>query len=209
MTSQHYQNIENEIHVHPKEREGFNRSDIEKLPSDEIEDIKLLLLEQIKEGNFRCCEPLEWLTKTKYVETLNQCLKGLTVSDHGYINLSVLLFEHTNDRGYLNNLIKGIKEGESSWSGRRMALGMYAKRHLEILSFKQLCWELMCNDANSAMRKFAGRKLAELQLEDPSFDDFQYIEGKVSSPLEKEAERLRIQNDLHRFLKLDSNFAII
>ena len=152
------QNIQREISTHPKEREGFAKSDVENLSPDEIPKAKTLLIHAVSEGALRCNEPLLWLLGTNYEQEISEAYQKGELTDHGSIFLPYVLSKNSRDPIWVEKMKLGIEHGDAAWGMRESALLQLKEISLQV-DFVKFCWQLIENDQNNDMKKAAARTM--------------------------------------------------
>lgn len=158
MSSPEFDRVMFELTTHPKEREGFKKSDLAALHGSERKQVLSELLDRLENGQSLYEKPLKWLLGEQYRDVLSNRLAALPPDAHGQMFLPFFLFEYTGERHYIDQMMHAIVSGDPEWEGRRSALG--AKWYLRgVIRQEPLFWDfcryLILHDASLAMRKEA------------------------------------------------------
>lgn len=152
MTSNALQRILIEIKNHPREREGFKKSDCENLSTNEESIAKEALMKSVCEGDLRCDAPLHWLLKGTYTQELAHAFDLCEIHDHGSIFLPYVLHVETGISSWTQKMKEGIRLGDPTWEMRRSAL--LQLREIDTNEgFNDFCWELIKHDPVPSMQK--------------------------------------------------------
>lgn len=161
MGSPEFDRVMFELTTHPKEREGFRKSDLETLQGSEKTQVLRELFDRLENGQNLYEEPLQWLLGDRYREVLSDRLAALPPDAHGQIFLPFFLFKSTGDRHYLDRMMHAIISGETDWDGRRFALGRDLR---EIIGQEPIFWDfchyLVLHDKSLKMKERAMTWLA-------------------------------------------------
>lgn len=137
MGSPAFDRIMDELTVHPKERVGIKRTDIESLIGEEKAIILEKLLKNAEEG-LGTGEPLEWLLENDFIKTLKMRLLTISKNAHGQVFLPYILYLKNGESDQLLAMMRAIIAADIAWEGREHALGGYLRK---IIGHDPLYWD--------------------------------------------------------------------
>jgi hypothetical protein len=156
MNSNALQTIINELHAHPKEREGVSKRNIDALTAQERDAVVNLLITELEGGNVNYDEPLHWMLGSNYADSLEMRLNQLPEKSIGRIFLPYFIFKETKNRTFLITMMKAIISGPKNSSIRISALGGYLRNEIvDTVLFHDFCFYLALNDSEYEMKRLA------------------------------------------------------
>ena len=188
-----------EISAHPRERNGFDCLNLEKLTGHDRDKSINILIDRLAEGNERLIPPLKLITNNNFENSLVNKLKSLSCKDHGYIFISFFLYEVTKDTAYLDKMKQGIKQGDPDWEMRRSALGRNLKNCLEPSEYAGFCKDVAIIDSNISVIKTALLGIQNHFQKDKSYElNSQYLDFYSKITSSDESDRRKAITELNK-----------
>jgi hypothetical protein len=148
--------LETEIFVHPKERKGFQRTDIKQIPETEIGLAKELLFTAVEEGKQRCAEPLKWLLEDQYTSLLSERRNRHPETKEAYFLLTFELFKALGTDIYIEEMKASLLLADDNWEYKSSDLGCALKNSIpEIEAYTAYCFEILKTSTNKSLIKSA------------------------------------------------------